>query len=136
MKAKGTFTVASWDEKDLGGAWEGKRVMKVEALFELCGDMEGQLLAAYLMHYSESDSGDPHDRTATYTGFLRFEGSILGKAGTALFQDGGKYADSVPHSEFAVVKGSGTGELADLSGSGRYYAQGGEMRIEVEAAGI
>ena len=131
MKATGEFKVTKWNQADMDGAWEGKRLMKVDAAFEIDGEIKGQALVAYLMHYDDAGILDEHDRSATYSGFIHFDGSIGDAVGSFLMEDRGRYENSVPSSQLTIVQKSGTGDFTDLSGSGQYYASEGKMLIQL-----
>ncbi|MDR2493335.1 MAG: DUF3224 domain-containing protein [Coriobacteriales bacterium] len=132
MKATGEFTVSDWKEDALQGQWEGRQLSSVTAVFEASGAIQGRFLVAYLMSYSAIDQEDPHNGTAHYTGYLLFEGSIGEKQGTLVLEDKGVFAAHAPSSTLTAVKGSGTGGLEGLVGTGRYYSADGTMAIELD----
>jgi len=45
---------------------------------------------------------------------------------------GGGYSAVGPVSELMIKPGSGAGDLAGISGTGRYYAEGEKMALELD----
>ena len=78
--AKSTFEITSWNQVPLEGA--GTQLTRTTAGHRLTGDLEGEAVAELLMaHLSET--------AAEIAGFLRFSGTIGGKAGTGRQPVGG-----------------------------------------------
>ena len=95
------------------------------------GDLEGTSVVELLM------SGSGKDETAGYVGLERITGRLDGKRGSFDLQHSAQLGGPDPRSTWLVVPGSGTGELAGISGEGRYeHATGAvftlayEIRIE------
>lgn len=133
MIFRSEFTVGSWKETELEGENES-RLMRVSARFLLTGDIKGDLLVEYLMHYLKRDEQDLHDSLAWYTGFVAFTGELAGKAGGFTMLDTGTYTKSGPQSKLAIIAPSASGELAGISGQGRYFAEGEKMVLELDCA--
>ncbi len=115
VSAAGTFTVASWQEDtyaELGGK---EKITKAQMGFRLTGDLTGDLVSDTFMYYRE-------DGTAEYTGLQRFSGEIGGRSGTCVMVADGGYDGAEARSSWRVIPGSGTGELAGLTGSGSSVA--------------
>ena len=58
------------------------------------------------------------DGSAYFTGIERFTGTLAGRAGSFLLRNTGVLKDNTVISEWLILPGSGTGELAGLCGSG------------------
>lgn len=106
-------------------------MMDIKAVFACAGDIEGTFLVTYYMTYGD-ETGNPHDRTAQYAGYLAFDGILQGKTGQFSLQDSGVYREGTPFSRFSIVHDSGEGELSGIQGHGIYYADGDKMKIRLE----
>ena len=122
MKATSTFSISKWDESGQ------KPISRVSAIYDVNGELKGSLTVEYIMHYG---SDDPN-AVVTYLGYLIFTGSILDKSGSFVLEDKGTYSSVGPVSDIYVKPDTGTNDLAGISGSGRYFAQGNEMILELE----
>lgn len=60
--------------------------------------------------------GDPSTGTAGYVAIELFEGIIDGRTGTILFQQFGSMVGGAEVLRYEVIPGSGTGELATVTG--------------------
>ncbi|HEY6277847.1 MAG TPA: DUF3224 domain-containing protein [Streptosporangiaceae bacterium] len=115
VSAAGTFTVTSWQE-DTHAELDGKqKLTKAQMGFRLTGDLAGDLVSDTFMYYRE-------DGSAEYTGLQRFSGEIGGRSGTCVMVADGGYDGAEARSSWRVIPGSGTGELAGLTGSGSSVA--------------
>jgi hypothetical protein len=109
--AKGTFTVSSWEEHtsaELGG--NGK-LTRATVTFDFAGDATAQGTWDAVMCYRA-------DGTAVFTGFQRMNGRLRGRSGTFVARADGTYEGGEARTDWQVIDGSGTGELAGLRGSG------------------
>ncbi|MDO5677332.1 MAG: DUF3224 domain-containing protein [Propionibacteriaceae bacterium] len=61
-------------------------------------------------------AGDPANGTAGYVAMEVFEGRIDGRQGTVAFQQFGTMAGGAQELRYEIVPGSGSGELADITG--------------------
>ena len=111
QQAAGTFTVTSWQEDtytELGGK---EKLTKAQMGFRLSGDLTGDLVSDTFMYYRE-------DGTAEYAGLQRFSGEIGGRSGSCVMAADGDYDGGEARSNWRVIPGSGTGDLAGLTGTG------------------
>jgi len=113
--AAGTFTVASWDENTYQELAEDAKLTKATVTFSLAGDLAGQATWDAVMCYRL-------DGTAVYTGMQRFEGQLGGVDGSFVVQADGEFVGGEARSRWQVVRGSGTGGLAGLTGTGSAVA--------------
>ena len=113
--AKGIVAHNNWNEKPyfeerpLKGA-----IAHIDAVFE--GDMVGQARTVYVLSYGEGD------KTAHYAGHLLFRGTLGGKTGTFVLFETGGFGNDLVTANWQILAGSGTGELAGITGSGSYAA--------------
>ena len=80
------------------------------------GDLEAQAQTNFLMQY-------PDEANAHYAGYLLVDGKLDGKAGTFIIYEVGAWENGVASSRWEIVKGSGTGALKGISGTGKYAAE-------------
>ena len=115
--ARGEFTLTGWDEKPIA-EYDGGKVTRASVTQDVSGDVEGAATTEWLMCYRA-------DETARYVGLQRIEGMLGGKRGAFVLENTGDFAGGVASGTLHVVDGSGTGELAGLTGEGKFEAQHG-----------
>lgn len=111
----GTYQVTGWDEQpydEKDGAVK-TTVASIENTFT--GAIEGSGHSRTIMAY-------PSDSAASFVGLQRVTGSIGGRKGSFVLQASGDWTGGTARAEWFVVPGSGTGELAGLSGKGGYVS--------------
>lgn len=119
---EGTFEVTSWDEapaKELDGALKVS-VASIGQRFS--GGIEADTVADTVMTYRD-------DGTAEFVGYQRVVGQIGERKGSFVLQSIGTYDGKEARSEFSVVAGSGTGDLAGIDGKGTGSAPPGPSGI-------
>ncbi len=118
----GTITTLDWQET----TWDGKPAGDAPApkttyaldTATIAGEIEGQLQDRWLMSYAD-------DGAATFVGMTHVTGTVAGRTGTFVLQHTGRFeAEGTLHTDFTVVPGSGTDELAGLSGAGSFEYTG------------
>jgi hypothetical protein len=117
-KARGSFGLASWDEKtyeDLGG---GAKLTHAAVTQTFEGDIEGDGAVQWLMAYRA-------DGTAHFVGLQRVTGSIGGRRGTFVLETAGDFDGKMAVWQASVVSGSASGELDGLVGRGSFGARRG-----------
>ena len=60
------------------------------------------------------------DRTASYVGLQRINGSLAERHGSFIIAATGAYDGTSSHGSWSIVEGSGTGELAGITGGGAF----------------
>ena len=111
--AKGTFEVTDWDEKPFAQIGNGGKLTKASVKGKLAGDITGDVHTEWLMCYaSEND--------ATSVGFQKIDGTIDGKRGSFVIENDGIFDGKKARGNWSVMPGSGSGELAGLSGEGTF----------------
>lgn len=121
----GGFHVASWNE-DAYDERDGRRLTRASVTQRFEGDVAGEGAAQWLMAYQR-------DGTARFVGFQLVDGVLAGRRGTFVLETAGRFDGQVARWEATVVAGAGTGELADLTGTGSFDApHGSEASYELE----
>lgn len=111
-----TFTMKSWDEQVVSGPEDGPRYAHAHATFAYTGVIEGTSSCDYLLYYATPGYDDGNGQAAP--GYERIEGSVAGRKGSFLVRHDVRYGADGISDTWSVVPGSGTGELAGLSGTG------------------
>jgi hypothetical protein len=117
MHAAGTFTVAAFDPTDLSPtpAIETGLAVGVSTMTkQFTGEVDGRSATLFTAAFDQASG------VGTYLAMESFEGRLGDRAGTVNFAhsattlgDGGRAGDY-----FVIVPGSGTGDLAGITGSG------------------
>jgi len=103
--ARGTFEVTITPQESDDGI--GHLTLDKTWTGDLAGTGHGLMLSA----------GDPASGRAGYVALEVVDGSLHGRTGTLAFQQLGVMRDGDQELRYDVVPGSGTGELADITGS-------------------
>lgn len=131
MKARGKHTPEGWKEEAVQSFGQ-QQIARVTTGFRISGEIEGIAKTEYVMYYEKVDPEDMHGSIARYAGYAHFEGAVNGKKGSFVVRDTGTYGGGEAKSDLVIVDGSGIGELAGISGSGRYVANQTDMFYELE----
>lgn len=113
--ANAAFTIDKWNEEPLHEKEGLPKMTRVRAEVTYQGDIEGKGLVDYLMIYRE-------DGSANFIGLERVQGGVVGYTGAFVLQHAGSFENGTAKSTFTVVPGSGTDQLATLTGHGEYAA--------------
>jgi len=128
--AKGTFEIKNWDEKTYQELERGGKLTEAKVTQKFTGDIQGEGSVVWLMAYN-----DPN--TATFVGIQRVVGSIGGKKGSFLIETTGFFDGKTAQGDWSLIDGSGTDELAGISGEGSFGAPHGstaEYQIDYDLA--
>jgi Protein of unknown function (DUF3224) len=128
--ARGSFTLTGGDEKTIRDAEGEFRLTRVSGTQTFEGGIVGQGSVEWLMAYSP-------DRSARYVGFQRVEGTIGDRSGSFMLESTGFHDGRSSVGSWRVVPGSGTGDLAGITGHGSFEAPGGPVvayELEYELA--
>ncbi|WP_409492806.1 DUF3224 domain-containing protein [Amycolatopsis sp. cmx-11-12] len=110
-----TFAMKNWDESIVSGTEGGPRVAYAHATLAYSGLIEGESVVDYLLYYA----GEGYDGGGTTApGLERVEGSVDGRKGSFVIKHDTGFDAKGISSAFTVVEGSGTGELAGITGFG------------------
>jgi hypothetical protein len=132
MKAKGTYTVATWEESGYRHMAHGKKMTKASVEYNLSGEIGGKASVEYLMFYSHTDPNDQHRSSASYVGLIHFEGTVSGRSGSFVLEDHGTFESGVAQSALQTAEGSGAGQFEGIRGNGMYRASGEGNHFELE----
>ena len=132
MHAKSTYTVKKWEEKPYMEISSTMKMTKAYVEYELSGDLTGKASVEYLMFYKHFDEKDQHKASAVYTGLMRFTGKLNGKSGSFVMKDNGEFSGGTANSNLKIIEDSGTEELKNISGNGKYIANQNGFNIELD----
>ena len=120
---KCTFQITSWNEETIGKIIESSKISRATVTQTYSGGMEGEGTVSYAMYYRD-------EKTATFVGFERFEGSVNNKSGSFVVRHDGVFKDGRASSDWIVAIESGTEELIGISGEGTFNAShAGKARV-------
>jgi hypothetical protein len=125
----GSFQNTSWNEDTVEELDDGARLTRAVVVQEFGGDITGDGAAEWLMAHRA-------DGTAHFVGLQRVKGTIAGRSGMFVLETIGEFDGKVASWTATVVAGSGSRELATLSGRGRFEAPMGntatfEMQVSL-----
>jgi hypothetical protein len=124
VKASAPFTNDRYDEEPYGEA-EGAELSRVHISRTFSGDLEGESTAELMIAKSEGGGG--------YLGHDRISGTLGGRAGSFVFQHSGIMGPDGVSNAGTIVPGTGTGELAGLTGEGTMLAdEDGNHTLTIE----
>src|SRR5262249_57992128 len=103
-RAKGTFSVSSWDETTYEELGNGGKLTKAHVKFGFDGDLQAEGGWEAVMCYGQ-------DGTASFTGFQHTSGALSGKRGDFVLRADGTFSDGQARTYWQVVQGSATGDL-------------------------
>ena len=121
-----SFEIASWDETPFEGGDDATKLTEALVSKRYDGDIKGTSTTKWLMAYAP-------DKSALFVGVEHITGTIAGKKGGIVLLHDGAYGDGVASAELRVA--SGTDELADLAGTGKFRADpAGSMTLDLDGA--
>ena len=128
MLTNATFKIVSWDEEPFDESEDGPKLTWAHIRRTFHGDLSGTGNLMYVMAHMSSED-------ATFSGFEKVVGSLGGRTGSFALRHTGSYDGEKATAKYEVVPGSGTGELAGLSGTGGFsvgHAVEHDMTLEYE----
>ncbi len=128
---EGSFEVTEWHEEPAVGLEGTAKVTTTRIGQRFSGGIEAETVADMVMTYRL-------DGTAEFLGHHRVLGKVGQHAGSFVMRATGSYDGSVARTDFEVIDGSGSGELAGISGSGAASAghgSTGTYRLELDLPG-
>ena len=125
--ARFTGNIEGWDENTITEIDSGGKLTQANVKQSFSGDLEGEGSVQWLMCYRADD-------TAEFVGMQRVVGRIGGRSGSfVMLQTEGTFDGKLAKGKLTIVPGSGTNELAGLSGEGEFNApMGGEPTAQLE----
>jgi hypothetical protein len=126
MTARGTFDVSVSPARDADGSAGpiGRLVLEKQFHGDLEAESTGQMLGA----------GSPDEGSAGYVAMEVVTGTLDGRRGSFVLQHLGSMSDGTMDLKVQVVPGSGTDELAGLSGDMTITIEGDRHSYELEYA--
>lgn len=129
-QVQGQFQITSWDEVAYQEREDGAKQSLAKITQQYTGAIEGTSTLQYLMCYRA-------DGDATFVGFETVTGTVDGKSGSFVLQHNGTFSHGVAQSQFQVVAGSATDELAPLVGIGSFTSgEQGQAQYQLEFSWI
>ena len=128
MLTHATFRILSWDEEAFDEREGEPRLTRAHVTKSFHGELTGTGNLLYVMTHLEGGS-------ASFTGFEKVVGSLGGRRGSFVLRHAGTYDGAAARAAYEVVPGSGTGELAGLSGTGGFsagHAEEHDMTLDYE----
>lgn len=119
MIANGTFTIQNWEEETYRKLDEEGGLNQAHVTQAFSGDITGEGEVEYLMTYLNKT-------TAYFTGQQFIEGQIGDRSGSFVLHLSGTFDGSSAEAHWAIVEGSGTGELKGIAGEGTFKAPLGQ----------
>jgi hypothetical protein len=125
MKATATLTYTDWKEQTYTTTAAGK-LTRASVKQTAAGDIEGEASAEWLMCYRA-------DETADFLGLQRVDGRLGERSGSFVLESRGTFDGKEARGAVTVVPGSGTDDLAGITGSGEFSAlHGPELALSLE----
>ncbi|MCP2183592.1 DUF3224 domain-containing protein [Prauserella alba] len=111
----GTFTMNTWNEHVASGDEGAPRYAHARASFTYTGAIEGTSTCDYLLYYPGEGFTDGGQASP---GVERIEGTVDGRTGSFVVRHDVRYGADGIDDTWSVVPGSGTGDLAGITGHG------------------
>lgn len=121
--ANGTYTMQVWNETPWREMPPPQKCTRVDAHGPMVGALNGEAQTFYVLAYITDDSG-------TYSGYTYFKGSVDGREGGFVMADEGVFGPKSADTKWTIVAGSGTDDLAGISGTGGFSATHG-LTVEI-----
>jgi hypothetical protein len=118
VMATGGFEVTAGTEDPYDQLDGGIKLTHASGTQAFSGDIDGIGSVHWLMLYRP-------DRTATFVGLQRITASIDGRHGSFVASARGDHDGAGSRITFSILEGSGTGDLAGISGEGSLATPGG-----------
>jgi len=108
--AEAKLKIESWDEKPYRELSDGGKLTRADVLLSGPGDGLTSATFEALMFYRA-------DGTSDYVTVMHITGTLDGRPGSFVLQGHGAFDGTTARGQSRIVEGSGTGELAGLSGT-------------------
>jgi Protein of unknown function (DUF3224) len=117
-KATGSFQITSFHEDTYEDRGDAAKLTHAWGDQAFSGAIEGEGQVHWLMSYRP-------DGSATYVGLQRIKGSVGGRRGSLVIDASGEFDGAASYGKWSIIRGSGTGDLEGITGSGTFEAPGG-----------
>jgi Protein of unknown function (DUF3224) len=111
QRATASFDITSWEEQTYDEQ-DGIKLSRTRVVKTFRGEIEGESTAELLMALAGEDS-------AAYVGVERVTGRVNGRSGSFVYLHTATAGRGAQAASWPVLAGSGTGELAGISGQAR-----------------
>lgn len=119
-----TFQIGTWDETPFEDGDESTKLTEALVAKRYDGDIKGTSTTKWLLAYAP-------DQSALFVGIEHIEGTIGGHSGGLVLMHDGFYRGGVASGDVRVA--SGTGELANAAGSGKFRADpAGSITLDLD----
>jgi Protein of unknown function (DUF3224) len=118
-RATGTFEITSMGEDTVEERDDGGKLTRAWGDQAFSGDITGDGAVQWVSLYRG-------DKTARLIGLQRIAGSVGGRTGSFVIEAGADFSGASSEGTWVVVPGSGTGDLAGITGSGSFKAADGK----------
>ena len=125
--ASGTIEGKTWSFEPVEELDGGRKLIRMSATDLFHGDIEGEAKGEFVAMLGRDNSSE-------FAGIYLFSGDLEGREGTFLLRTvGGSDVAGLTRGEWQVVRGSGTGQLQGLNGTGEFsYSSGGPSSLSLE----
>lgn len=113
--ANAAFGMTSWNEEPYSEVEGELKLTRAEITNTITGAIEGASTLTYLLTYLS-------DGSASFTGQERVIGRIGDRQGSFVLQHQGEFRAGTATGTLTIISGSGTADLAGISGTGSYTA--------------
>ena len=119
-----TFEIGSWDETPFEDGNEATKLTEALVAKRYEGDIQGTSTTKWLLAYAPN-------KNALFVGIEHITGTIGGNTGSLVLLHDGFYRDGVASADVRIA--SGTGELANAAGSGKFRADpAGSITLDLD----
>jgi Protein of unknown function (DUF3224) len=127
-----TITGKTWDEERVGEVEGPHAIARATFTTEWAGDIAGTSTCWLLLAYVDGDPDKPETLVGPYSGYELVTATLGERSGTFVLSAGGDHRGGVARTDVTIVDGSGTGDLAGISGSGSYAAEAMEYTLDLD----
>jgi Protein of unknown function (DUF3224) len=123
-RSDGAFRTLTWEEKaPEDQEQKAVRVSHAHTTSSYKGVIAGTSVSEYVMYYSGAGEGWG---AGSYRGYERVDGTVGGRSGSFILEHRGDSSGTTVSATWTVVEGSGTADLATLSGRGGFTSEHGD----------
>jgi uncharacterized protein DUF3224 len=130
--AKVTVTAQNWDEQRIDEVDAERAIANARWSTVWTGDIDGSSSCHLLIAYTAGNPAHPESLEGPYTGYEIVRATIEGRRGTFVLSESGRHSGAVARTEVEIVRDSGTGDLAGITGTGSYAATAQEFELTLD----
>jgi hypothetical protein len=102
--------ITSWDEEPIHEMDDGRKVTRAEVVLDGTDDIVTAAGFDAVLYYRP-------DATSSYVSIMRMTATLQGRSGSFVLQGDGVFDGTTATGDSTIVSGSGTGDLAGISGT-------------------